>query len=84
MRTPFFLASLLAALLAAGCDRPPETAPPVEGPAPRSLPGDQPPAPPTPPLREDFEGAPRLSLFPRLGDYRPADEDTEQLALWHT
>lgn len=40
--------------------------------------------PPSPPLHEDFETAPRLSLFPRVGDYRPADDDTELLPYWRT
>lgn len=40
--------------------------------------------PPAPPLFEDFEGTPRLSLFPRIGDYRPADDDRERLSYWKT
>lgn len=42
------------------------------------------PLPPTPPLRETFEGQPQLSLFPRLGDYRPENDDEERLPYWHT
>lgn len=38
---------------------------------------------PGPPVLETFQGAPQLSLFPRLGDFRPADGD-ERLAYWRT
>ena len=41
-------------------------------------------APPTPPIREDFEGEPKLSLFPRVGDFRPEDDDKEGLSYWAT
>lgn len=40
--------------------------------------------PPAPPLREDFEGEPQLSLFPRVGDFRPEDDDQEGLSYWGT
>jgi hypothetical protein len=39
--------------------------------------------PPTPPVSEDFQGEPQLSLFPRAGDFRPADDD-ERLPFWAT
>ena len=39
--------------------------------------------PPTPPLCEDFQGAPKLSLFPWAGDFRPAD-DSDRLPYWNT
>ena len=39
--------------------------------------------PPTPPLFEDFQGAPKLSLFPWAGDFRPAD-DSDRLPYWNT
>jgi hypothetical protein len=37
--------------------------------------------PPTPPVFEDFQGEPQLSLFPRAGDFRPAD-DSDRLPYW--
>lgn len=40
--------------------------------------------PPAPPVHEDFEGEPKLSLFPRVGDFRPEDDDRERLPLWGT
>ncbi len=39
--------------------------------------------PPTPPLLETFQGSPQLSLFPRLGDYRPEDGE-ERLLFWRS
>jgi hypothetical protein len=39
--------------------------------------------PPRPPILEDFQGEPRLSLFPRAGDFRPAD-DSDRLPYWNT
>lgn len=38
---------------------------------------------PRPPILEDFQGAPQLSLFPRVGDYRPED-DSDRLPYWKT
>jgi hypothetical protein len=40
--------------------------------------------PPSPPLFEDFQSSPKLSLFPRVGSYRPADDDAEGLQFWQT
>ncbi len=40
--------------------------------------------PPSPPLFEDFEGAPKLSLFPRIGDYRPEKDDEVVLPFYDT
>ena len=37
--------------------------------------------PPEPPIFEDFQGAPQLTLFPRVSDFRPDDGD-ERLADW--
>jgi len=42
-----------------------------------------PPEPPGAPLLETFQGAPQLSLFPRLGDFRPEEGD-ERLPFWRT
>jgi hypothetical protein len=39
--------------------------------------------PPMPPIFEDFQGTPQLSLFPRAGDYRPEDE-SDRLPYWNT
>ena len=46
-------------------------------------PAKQKPIPPTTPIFEDFQGEPTLSLFPRVGDYRPETED-ERLPYWNT
>ena len=37
--------------------------------------------PPRPPLREDFQGEPQLSLFPRVGDFQPPS-GSERLPTW--
>jgi hypothetical protein len=42
------------------------------------------PNPPTPPLYEDFQASPKLSLFPRAGSFRPEDDDKEGLPYWST
>ncbi len=42
------------------------------------------PSPPQPPIRETFEGTPQLSLFARLGDYRPESSDEIALPFWNT
>ncbi len=39
--------------------------------------------PPTPPIKEDFQGAPQLSLFPRVGDFQPPP-DSERHPYWRT
>ncbi|MCM2264842.1 MAG: hypothetical protein NDI73_06565 [Desulfuromonadales bacterium] len=44
--------------------------------------GDEPP--PAPPIREDFEGEPKLSLFPRVGDFCPEETDKEGQSYWMT
>lgn len=54
-----------------------QSAPAVSGPS-----GSEPP--PAPPIREDFEGEPKLSLFPRVGDFRPEDDNKEGLSYWAT
>lgn len=38
---------------------------------------------PKTPVFENFQGAPQLSLFPRAGDFRPAD-DSDRLPYWNT
>ncbi len=44
---------------------------------------DSEPNPPAPPVLETFQESPQLSLFPRLGDFRPEDGD-ERLPFWNT
>lgn len=39
---------------------------------------------PAPPLREDFEGEPQLSFFPRVGDFSPEETDKEGQSYWMT
>jgi hypothetical protein len=46
-------------------------------------PGDLEQKPPEPPIFEDFQGDPQLSLFPRAGDFRPT-EDSDRLPYWKT
>jgi len=41
------------------------------------------PQPPTPPIYEDFEGAPRMSLFPRVAGFRPGDKE-EGYPYWRS
>ena len=41
-------------------------------------------SPPTPPLFENFQASPQLSLFPRAGAFRPDDDDEKGLAFWRT
>ncbi|MHB1398366.1 MAG: hypothetical protein ACYDAI_04785 [Trichloromonadaceae bacterium] len=47
-------------------------------------PATAPPSPPMPPIFEDFQGQPQLSLFARVGDYRPEDHDSIALPFWRT
>lgn len=37
--------------------------------------------PPSPPLKEDFQGDPKISLFPRVGDYKP-DPGDKTFGYW--
>ncbi|GEM_PF-1152503 len=39
--------------------------------------------PPEPPVFENFQDVPQLSLFPRAGDFRPA-KDSDRLPYWKT
>jgi hypothetical protein len=39
--------------------------------------------PPKPPIFEDFQGNPQLTLFPRAGDFRP-EEGSDRLPYWNT
>jgi hypothetical protein len=81
-----YLAKILAGLAAVGlltaCQPDSEQpAPKPTGPS-RNAALQPPPKPPTPPLFEDFEGAPKLSLFPRIGDYRPENDDEVGLPFY--
>jgi len=40
--------------------------------------------PPAPPMSENFDGEPQLSLFPRVSGSRPEDSDSEGLSYWKT
>lgn len=66
-------------LLTVGCDQQTASTPAVE--APSQVEDDR--VPPQPPLNETFDVAPQLSLFPRVGDYRP-ETDEERFPFWKT
>ena len=78
--TTRFLVFLLLLAFNFGC-QPTTPAPPAAQTAPAGVSGT---LPPTPPVVEDFEKEPKLSLFPRIGDYRPADDQLERLRYWKT
>lgn len=79
----FFPLLLILLMPLSGCEQPATAlaSPAASAPGPRAAGTQEPPAPP---LFEDFEGTPRLNLFPRIGDYRPADDDHERLPYWKT
>ncbi len=79
MTSRYCIIALLLLLLCNGCQ-------PSASTAPETAATQEPPSglPPTPPVHEDFEGDPKLSLFPRIGDYRPADNELERLRYWKT
>lgn len=81
---PWIVTILISLSMLTGCEQPPlpAAAPPPKAAAAPAV--SDPQKPPSPPLHEDFETAPRLSLFPRIGDYRPAEEESERLAYWKT
>lgn len=85
MRTPapLSLCLLAAALLLSGCEEPTPPVPPGGVAQVEQQPSGQAPTPPTPPIIESFEGQPQLSLFPRVGDYQPEDDD-ERHPYWRT
>ena len=82
----FFRVCILGMMLSLiGCQ---EEVPPVEPPQVTTTEETAPVAeqeatPPVSPIFEDFQGEPTLSLFPRIGDFRPADGD-ERLPYWNT
>jgi hypothetical protein len=81
---PYLVLILTAALLMTACsgEETPVAAGPQGTPAP-ALP-DKEPLPPTPPLKENFDGEPEISLFPRVGDFSPEAEDKEAMGYWLT
>jgi len=80
---------LLTTLLLTACEEPTPPVPPESMRySPGSLPADQDVqseerTSPGAPLHENFEGAPQLSLFPRVGDYQPPRGD-ERHPFWET
>lgn len=77
------LFTLLSALLLSGCEQSAEIAEMKPHETSQSETQQAPPKPPTPPLSEDFEGEPQLSLFPRAGDYQPPRGD-QRHPYWET
>ena len=80
-----FILFLFALPLFSGCQKEDQR----ETPAPASTvsekdPEPSAPTPPAPPVHETFDGAPQLSLFARLGDYRPEEQDERTLPYWRT
>ncbi len=67
--------------LLAGCDSRRES--PADEPATAPVAGEE-PAPPAPPVVETFDGEPQLSLFPRVGGFRPEDGDSQEIGIWNT
>lgn len=90
MRTALILLTTLCLLILPGCqteEQVTDTQKPATGA------DNQPPTvneveaqePPKPPIMEDFDGKPKMSLFPRiLDDYRPEDSATEGVDNWRT
>ncbi|PLX79551.1 MAG: hypothetical protein C0615_02295 [Desulfuromonas sp.] len=72
----------LSLLLIAGCDRSDKAETPTQKASPDQA-EEQERIPPTPPLFEDFQAKPVLSIFPRVGDYQPAPDD-ERHPFWLT
>ena len=73
-------------VLLAACSDDKKPAPPPD-PAPAqepAFPAEEGPRPPAPPLVETFDRAPQLSLFARIGDFRPEEDDEVRLPFWRT
>ena len=77
-----------------GCQKetePPQPAAPASAPSPSAGETTPPyadstnqPPPPSPPIKENFDGEPKLSLFPRVGDFAPEEDEKEKLGYWVT
>lgn len=76
------LGLLILSFLLFACDRPATAPLAAPAPAPEAAAGV--PRSPVPPVFESFDGQPQLSLFPRIGDFRPEDDDSEALPFWRT
>ncbi|MBW2504545.1 MAG: hypothetical protein JRE16_08250 [Deltaproteobacteria bacterium] len=83
MRATVLVCLLISLLFALGCQQEPTTTGETEQVKRVERPLATPPKPPEPPIVEDFEGAPQLSLFPRVGDYQP-DASSERHPYWVT
>lgn len=81
-----YLSLLLIFLFVSGCEGRRDTAPALlEKTATEPVIGEpEPPPPPKPPMLETFDGEPQLSLFPRVGAFRPEDGDQEGSSFWLT
>ncbi len=78
------LTGLLAALTACSEEAPQVAATPSAPTSPAAADSSVPAKEePRPPVFEDFQGEPQLSLFPRVGDYRP-ENDSDRLPYWNT
>ena len=82
---PYLLLLIIVTVLATACSREETPQEPAAKESPAAPPAaETPPPPPTPPIKEDFEGEPKLSLFPRAGDFAPEDDDKEAAGYWLT
>lgn len=75
MRLLLFATLCLTLFLATACQEEPREQPG------QSLEPEQ--SPPEPPIFENFQGVPQLSLFPRVGDFRP-EVESDRLPYWNT
>jgi hypothetical protein len=89
LRIPILLLILL--ILLAGCKSRQESSTTGTAPSPAAEPGapsatetgaGEEPAPPAPPVVETFDGEPQLSLFPRVAEFRPEDEKSQEQGVW--
>jgi len=81
---PSLILLLIVTVLSTACSREETPQEPAAKESPATPPAETPPPPPSPPIKEDFEGEPKLSLFPRAGDFAPEDDDKEAAGYWLT